>query len=104
MSNEERDRDRKEVERFMENLSKNSPDEMALEDTVGMLRGICAFLLKELQKTYMYMERHSIGHDSFLHRDLGQAMDHTEQMLMMFFPDFISLEDEEEKEDDKGTG
>ena len=72
---------------------------MSIEDKVEVLRGTCCFLLKELQKTYLYIQRHRNGHDTFLHKDLAQAIDKSEDVITMFFPDFLEADDDPEEQE-----
>jgi hypothetical protein len=101
---EDQDSDKRAAEIFMQSITVGDPETMTQENKIDVLRGTCAFLLKELQKTYMYIERHSNGHDSFLHKDLAQSMSYAEDLLTMFFPDFLKLEEDEEKENEDGDG
>ena len=102
--NDDRKSDKKEADMFVKSMGIGKPEEMAVEDTVEVLRGVCCFLLKELQKTYIHMARHAIDHDSMLHKDLGTAYSRTEEMLTLFFPDYLNYGQENSDDDGDKDG
>lgn len=89
---EEQDSDRNEAETFLDSLSEKKLTEMSEMDRINVLHGVCFFLLKELQKIYMHLEKHSIAYDTMLHRDLANIFAQTDGVLATFFSDLIQLE------------
>jgi hypothetical protein len=97
---EDNDDARREAERFVRSVEDpDTANEIPVQEQINMLRGVCCFLLQQLQKTYMYTARHANGHDTLLHQDLGKVFGQVETMLTVYFPDFL-IDDGEEIEED----
>jgi len=95
--NDDRDKDRALASQFLRTVETK---DVALEDKVEVLRGVCCFLLQQLQKTYMYITRHTNGYDSMMVQELSEIYRQTDEMMTMFFPDYLEPADEGEEEDD----
>jgi hypothetical protein len=88
---------------FIKKLNMTAPDEMEASDKIEVLRGVSAYLLLQVEKLYMHIIRHSaVGHDTVLYRDMAEAVSEIEEMMNLFFPDFLRA-GESQHDDDHDT-
>ena len=92
----ERDNDRRQADLFFKSIEQQvSSEDMSIENKVEVLRGVTCFLIQTIQNLYLHVARHSIAHDSFLNGDLGDVFSKTEEMLNLFFDDFMNAKEGE---------
>jgi len=101
--NEERDRDSKEVDKLLKEFvpEDGNLENMPIEDKIEILRGVCAFLLLEVQKLYMFIARNSSTlYDNVLHNSMGNNLIQSDDILNTCFQDYLVPREDDDEPDD----